>query len=76
VNFFSINALKTKAKKIPPKFDKILGCYSIRINQKNKLLCKQQVITAHSHAHHLGVKPTGLHSREATHGTATLLIKA
>jgi hypothetical protein len=47
----------------------------IRINQKNKLLCKQQVTTSHSHAHHLGVKPIGLHSREATHGTTTLLIK-
>jgi hypothetical protein len=47
----------------------------IRINQKNKLLSKQQVITAQDHAHHLGVKHTGLHSREATHGITTLLIK-
>jgi hypothetical protein len=26
----SINTSKSKAKKIPPKFDKILGCYIIQ----------------------------------------------
>jgi hypothetical protein len=26
---FSINAYQTKAKKNPPKFDKILGCYRL-----------------------------------------------
>jgi hypothetical protein len=44
-------------------------------DQKNKLLFKHQVTTAHSHAHHLGVKPIGLHSREAIHGTTTVTIK-
>jgi hypothetical protein len=34
---FSINISKTKAKKIPPKFDKILGCYRLPPLKKSRL---------------------------------------